>query len=173
VGSKVRREGGASAVEFALILPLLLMLAFGAIWGGIAYNRQLALTQSAREGARFAATLPLPASGVPDATWYASVRARITSTSVGQLDGPTAYTCIRVYGSGGTLVGAPSEDGPTGGDPSCGARPTLAQGTGATTLARVEVEVARPSNFDWFFGGGEVRLRATSVARYETPGVAP
>jgi Flp pilus assembly protein TadG len=50
-----RRDRGAAAVEFALLLPLLLLLVFGIIDFGRALNAQITLTQAAREGARLAA----------------------------------------------------------------------------------------------------------------------
>jgi Flp pilus assembly protein TadG len=52
-----RKDGdrGAAAVEFALCLPLLLLLVFGIIDFGRALNAQLTLTQAAREGVRLAA----------------------------------------------------------------------------------------------------------------------
>jgi Flp pilus assembly protein TadG len=43
---------GATMVEFALILPILLLLVVGIIQFGIAYNVQISLTGAAREGAR-------------------------------------------------------------------------------------------------------------------------
>lgn len=47
-----RRERGAAVVEFALVLPLLLMLVIGAIdWGWYFYLREV-VTNAAREGAR-------------------------------------------------------------------------------------------------------------------------
>ncbi len=46
------RERGAAVVEFALVLPLLLMLVLGAIdWGWYFYTREV-VTNAAREGAR-------------------------------------------------------------------------------------------------------------------------
>jgi Flp pilus assembly protein TadG len=45
-------DRGAAAVEFALILPILLLLIFGIIDFGRALNAQITLTQAAREGAR-------------------------------------------------------------------------------------------------------------------------
>lgn len=48
-------DSGAAAVEFALVLPLLLLLVFGIMDFGRAYNMQIALTQAAREGVRVAA----------------------------------------------------------------------------------------------------------------------
>ncbi len=47
-----RRDDGASAVEFALVLPLLIILVFGIIAFGIVFAQSLALGNAAREGAR-------------------------------------------------------------------------------------------------------------------------
>lgn len=49
------RDRGAAAVEFALCLPILLLLVFGIIDFGRMLNAQLTLTEAAREGARLAA----------------------------------------------------------------------------------------------------------------------
>jgi Flp pilus assembly protein TadG len=49
------RDRGAAAVEFALLLPMLLLLLFGLIDFGRALNAQITLTQAARVGARMAA----------------------------------------------------------------------------------------------------------------------
>jgi len=51
----IKSEKGASAVEFAIILPILIILVFGIVEFGIAYNNYIALTHAAREGARLAA----------------------------------------------------------------------------------------------------------------------
>jgi Flp pilus assembly protein TadG len=53
--SRNARDRGATAVEFALVLPLLLLIVFGIIDFGRLLNAQLTLTQAAREGARLAA----------------------------------------------------------------------------------------------------------------------
>jgi Flp pilus assembly protein TadG len=50
---RARGDEGASAVEFALVLPLLIILVFGVIAFGIVLAQQQALTNSARDGARF------------------------------------------------------------------------------------------------------------------------
>jgi Flp pilus assembly protein TadG len=47
-----RRDRGAAAVEFALVMPLLLILVLGIAEFGRAYNIQTTLSAAAREGAR-------------------------------------------------------------------------------------------------------------------------
>jgi Flp pilus assembly protein TadG len=52
IGSARRREG-AAAVEFALVLPLLLVLLLGIIDFGLYYYNNLQLTHAARDAARY------------------------------------------------------------------------------------------------------------------------
>jgi Flp pilus assembly protein TadG len=52
--SFIRRNHGQSVVEFALVLPLLLLLVFGITEFGRAWLTQNVLTSAAREGARLA-----------------------------------------------------------------------------------------------------------------------
>jgi hypothetical protein len=60
--SRGHDDGGAAAVEMAIVLPLLLLLVFGIIDFGRMLNAQLTLSAAAREGARWAA---LGQPGVP------------------------------------------------------------------------------------------------------------
>lgn len=50
----VNNEKGAAMVEFALVLPLLLVLIGGIIQFGFIFNAQITLNSSVREGARHA-----------------------------------------------------------------------------------------------------------------------
>ncbi|NGN84843.1 pilus assembly protein [Arthrobacter silviterrae] len=50
--SRTRSEDGAAAVEFALLLPILIMLILGILEFGLAYNAQITVTNAAREGVR-------------------------------------------------------------------------------------------------------------------------
>ena len=49
---KQPNESGAVAVEFALLLPFLLLIVVGLIEFGRGYNAKISLTHAAREGAR-------------------------------------------------------------------------------------------------------------------------
>ena len=55
IGSKLRREDGAAAVEFAIIVSLLVMLVFGMMQYGLAFFQTQNLRSAIREGARVAA----------------------------------------------------------------------------------------------------------------------
>jgi len=58
---KLRSESGASAVEFALLLPVLMMILFGITEFGLALYRQSILTNASREGARLGIVQSIPA----------------------------------------------------------------------------------------------------------------
>lgn len=75
------RERGAAAVEFAIILPLLVVLVFGIVQFALAYNRAQGLHAAAREGARVAA-LPQTTSG--------QIASRVQDALVGVLPDPGA-----------------------------------------------------------------------------------
>src|ERR1700757_3250980 len=56
-------DEGAAAVEFALLFPIFMVLALGIINGGLAFSRQINVTQAAREASRFGSTYDI--SGIP------------------------------------------------------------------------------------------------------------
>jgi Flp pilus assembly protein TadG len=64
----LRSEGGQAAVEFALVLPLLLVLLLAIIEFGIAFSNYVTLTDAARVGARKAITIRLGGTTPADAT---------------------------------------------------------------------------------------------------------
>jgi TadE-like protein len=64
-----RAEEGQAMVEFALVLPILLMIVMGIIQFGILFNNYVTLTDAVRAGARQAAVsrdLPDPVAAASD-----------------------------------------------------------------------------------------------------------
>jgi len=115
------REEGAALVEFALILPLVLMLAFGMVTAGLAYNHKIDLTHAAREGARYGATLAqLQCSGSPNPcgtqTWAQLVQSVVVQRAAG--DVTASQVCVALVSgnpgaslSSGFSVNSPNGDG--------------------------------------------------------------
>ncbi|UMG93025.1 TadE/TadG family type IV pilus assembly protein [Nocardioides sp. TF02-7] len=100
-GRTGRRRGsddGAAAVEFALILPILMFLVFGIISFGYMLSFRQAMSQAAAEGARAAAVAP---SGTPAGTRQADAAAAVDDAL-----GSYGVSC-----SGGSLTHA---GGPSG-----------------------------------------------------------
>ena len=61
--TRSQRDRGASLVEFALVLPLLLTLVFGIMEAGWLFSQQVEVRNAAREGARIAAVSDPDISG--------------------------------------------------------------------------------------------------------------
>jgi Flp pilus assembly protein TadG len=51
-GGRLRREDGQALVEFAVVLPVLLMIVTGIIQFGLLFNKYITLTDAARNGAQ-------------------------------------------------------------------------------------------------------------------------
>ena len=61
---RLRGQRGQTMVEFAIVLPIFLLLLLGIAQGGVAFNHYVQLTDATRAGARFGA--PLQCGGVCD-----------------------------------------------------------------------------------------------------------
>lgn len=81
----MNRERGTAIVEFALVLPILVMLVFGIIEFGRGYNAKITVTHAAREGARVLALTADPvaaeAAVVGAATSLDSASVVVTSSA--------------------------------------------------------------------------------------------
>ena len=96
-----RSESGAAAVEFALIVPLVVMLLFGTVSAGMAYSDHVAITNAAREGSRYGA-----AADGASTTWAASVQTRVQQVYFNAAGtAPTdAQVCAKLVQADGTVV---------------------------------------------------------------------
>ena len=77
-----RGDRGQATVEFALVLPLLVIVIAGVIWVGQLMSTQVQLENAAREGARAAAVEPASASSLASAAVTRVVDGATVSTSV-------------------------------------------------------------------------------------------
>ena len=95
-GSRRRRgDDGAAAIEFALLFPIFMGLALGMIFGGMAFSKQINVTQAAREGSRFGATYDVAVAGGID-SWLIAVRdaTRQAAGASNDLMGGYDYVCV-------------------------------------------------------------------------------
>ncbi len=100
VHKTLRSESGASAVEFALLLPVLMLLLFGIIEFGLALHRQTILTNASREGARLGivqSSPPITAAAVDT----------VIDNYLGPAGIPPATVSRNIVGVPGSVTGAP------------------------------------------------------------------
>jgi hypothetical protein len=164
---RVARDGesGASLVEFALVLPVFMLLLLGMLTGGLAYSRKLSVASAARESARYGATLPITGA-LPTDAWLAKVGALTIASSDGELesDRPGRYVCIAHVTASGTArkweaIGSAS------GVPSNG---LCIADDGRTGETRVQVVAQRTSELEALVWSRNLALRAHAVARFES-----
>lgn len=112
-----RDEQGASAVEFALVVPIFLMLVFGLVTCALAYNDSLSINNAAREGSRLGAALDYVSD--PPA-WADSVQTRVQQTYFNEASTlSSSQICVQLVTNTGTLLASPTTQGS-----SCGNAPT-------------------------------------------------
>jgi len=88
----IKNSKGNSIVEFALILPLLVMMVFGIFQFGIAYNNWIALTHAAREGARLAAVGQYEESRVRESAPSVQIESIVVTGQEGNIGDPVTVT---------------------------------------------------------------------------------
>ena len=94
--AKLRNEKGASAVEFALVLPIFISVIFGIFQFGIAFNNWIAITHAAREGARLAAVKQYNEQRVRDSAPSVQIQSIAVSGQGGSIGSPVT---VRVTGN--------------------------------------------------------------------------
>jgi Flp pilus assembly protein TadG len=90
------RDRGAAAVEFALVLPVLLLVMFGLIDLGRALNAQITLTQAARIGARMAALGEANVASQTQAAATGLSGVTVTVTACPSDSGPSSDATVEV-----------------------------------------------------------------------------
>ena len=158
-------DDGAAAVEFALLLPLFVMLVFGIISGGFTFDRWIGVTQSAREASRFAATYPVDPSNMNQ--WYldvANTAAEGAGITIGTTDPTTYFICVAFRRSSTETAAAPPD-----GMATYGTLSTASGSCDGSTVDenRVEVLIKRSSAFDWVLGGSTLAVTGSNTSRYE------
>jgi Flp pilus assembly protein TadG len=152
-------ERGAVAVEFALVLPLLMALLVGIVTAGLGYNNVLGVADGVREGARFGATT------LSSGSWGSTVQAQTMALTTLNLTGKpqvvtTSMVCAQLVKAPSTVVSSSS----------C-ALATPAPATPAnvvvgTCLVKVWAEIPVELNFV-LFGQATPLVKRQSVALYE------
>ncbi len=167
-----RGDHGAAVVEFALVLPVLMMLLLGMLSGATAWNQHQALGQGARVAARFGSTLPLPADPLDHDAWLDDLADRAVSASEGKLDAGVAgrAVCVAYVDPAGA---APDETisrrMDAAGTRTSGTTWCFDDGQGDTDV-RLQVQVERDGVLDTGFHRQVLQLRRNVVFRYEADG---
>jgi Flp pilus assembly protein TadG len=157
----MRRDRGASLVEFALVLPLILMIVLGLVSAGVAYNLKITLTHAAREAARYAAILPTEGD---TSAWLSDVETHMLADATGALNSgqPGAAYCIAFVD--GSSSGTETKHIDQTGAVSAGW--CFDDGRGSDEW-RVQVEVQRSTTLNALVFSKSITLASQAASRYE------
>lgn len=154
---RARGDSGAALVEFALAGPILISLLLGMVTSALALNDDLQVTHAAREGARYAATVPVD-EVFSSGTWAENMRAH-TIERYGETSGATVCVAL-VTGSPPAVV---STDFTTNGDGSA----CYNDGTSVED-ARVQVTITTSATIETGFASYDVDITSEATAKHES-----
>lgn len=156
---RVRGESGAVAVEFALILPILVMLLLGVTTTGMVYSDHLAITNAAREGGRFGSAVDYNTNATQ---WADNVQTRVQQAYYNSASAlTTSQVCVLLVSSTSTLA-TPTTQGSTCSGNVPGNPSSMPSGS-----CLVKVWVRKPGKIDLgVFSIPSFNIGATSVTFY-------
>lgn len=160
-------DRGASVIEFAIVLPLLVMLLFGIITGGQAYNLNNSMNNGGREAARYASTRAVDGNM---AGFLNAVADTARDSTSGAMDAtvPGQRICVAYVFPDGTAA----VDRTTRLVEIAGAR-TITVGTPCRTDGRpsyerrIQVVLQRDAELEAVVYSQTLNLETTSITRYE------
>jgi Flp pilus assembly protein TadG len=169
-----RREGerGAAMVEFVLIIPVFLMLIFGGITAGLAYEHKAEVVHAVRDGARYGATVPYRqcdnTASCGGRNWAQLVQYVTAQRSAGALS--ASQICVAlVSGTDGALFVHPGGVYSTGTNATFPTAGCFNDGN-VDSGTRVHVSAVRGGDkINLVLGSIPVTLSSHGVARYEQP----
>lgn len=166
---RARAESGAAAVEFALVVPLLIMLLLGTISSGLSYSHSVGQNNAVREGSRFGATAD--ASSAVASAWGDNVIQRVRDT---QFDDPAPLKttiCVQLWKVGTGAIASTGKCSTPAGAPTltlpltATARPAVPANSTGTCVVRVLA--ARRFTINIGLARWDPVDVTSSVARYE------
>jgi Flp pilus assembly protein TadG len=182
------RDRGAAAVEFALLLPIFVILVFGGLSAGIIFWHQVSSAQGARDAARYGGTLPISratSSPAPSGEYFiADWLTSLTSVALreagigdsngdGQVDAADAnaanvYVCVGfVKGLSSTHTQSDARLVTLNGSSTQDSNRCIADDGAPTSVDRVQVVVKRDERFSAILFSRSITLENSSVQPYE------
>jgi TadE-like protein len=172
---RARGERGAALVEFALLLPVFLLIVFGGITAALAYEHKADIVHAVRDGARYGATVPLAQCDPPSPcgpgtglTWAQLVQYVTAQGSEGALS--TNQICVALVWSTGVVYTRSPGTYSTGTNSTFPTTGCFNDGN-ADLGMRVHVSAIRSGDrINLVFSSIGITVNSSGTARYEQSG---
>lgn len=167
--ARLRDDDGVVLVEFAMVLPILMMLMLGMFSGGLAWNQNQSMGQGARVAARYASTLPLPATDPEMDAWLDDIADRAVAASDGAMaaDVGGRAVCVAYVDPAGAAPDHTFSRRIDAAGTRTSATTTCFDDGQSTTQQRVQVRLERNGTLDVGLFRRTLVLRRSVVYRYE------
>jgi Flp pilus assembly protein TadG len=165
-------DRGAVLVEFALTMPLLVMLLLGMFTGGLTLNQKLAIANGVREGSRYGATLPVAAScsgGAGTLSCWLTQVADLTQTAAeGNLASSAAnlQICVAYVSPAATATDKTTSLTRTSSGDTTASAQCFDDGRPASER-RVQVTATRDAKIEYLLGTATPTLTSRSITKFE------
>jgi len=165
-----RGDRGAAVLEFAIVLPVIMVLMLGMVSGATVWNQSQSLTHGGQVAARFGSTVPLPANLANDMDdWLDAIIDRAIAASTGTMDAgvPGRAICVAYVDPNGAAADkTQSRRISAAGVRTLATTECFDDGQG-TTAKRVQVMMERTGTIEIGFQNQTLNIRRTVVYRYE------
>jgi Flp pilus assembly protein TadG len=157
---RARGDSGVAVVEFALTVPIFMMMVMMMITGGLALYHKTVMTNASREAARYGATLPQTQCPCNGLSWTETIQS--VAVQQGGGDVSTGDVCVAlVQGAGVAVAAVDSSHTTAGGTAAC-----FTDSSGDSSK-RVQVKVEKVDQIQWILGSTNVTLQAKSTIKFE------
>ena len=166
--TRVHGDRGAVLVELAFVLPIIVMLLFGLISAGMAWNTNLAMASGARAGARYAATLPTTNYTSMD-DYLDAVAQRVVDSSEGAMATSVAgrVICVAYVHPAGTVALDSTRSRTETGTTVTRASSSCYSDNQTSTDSRIQISVQRSTTIETGIWSQTATLTQKVVYRYE------
>jgi Flp pilus assembly protein TadG len=171
-----RRRGqgdrGASLVEFALVLPVLMVLMLGMVTSASAWNKSESMNHGGQVAARFGSTTPWPTAAADQDLWLDGVIDKAIATSSGAMAAaaPGRAICVAYVDPAGANPDKTVSRRMNSAGVRTSATTECYSDSLPTTAKRVQVVMQRQSTLEIGFLQRTLNLRRTIVYRFEADG---
>lgn len=169
LGRRRDDDRGVVLVEFAMVLPILIMLMLGMFSGGLAWNQNQSMGQGARVAARYASTLPLPATDPQMDAWLDGIADQAVAASDGAMaaDVGGRAVCVAYVDPRGAAADHTFSRRLNAAGTRSSATTVCFDDGQSTTQKRVQVLLERNGTLDVGIWRQALTLRRSVVYRYE------
>jgi len=156
-------------VEFALVLPVIMVLILGMVSAASAWNQSQSMTHAGQVGARYGSTIPWPSGNTDQVAWLDAIIDKAIATSTGTMSTGVAgrAICVAYVDPAGSAPDKTVSRRINAAGTRTSATTECFSDSLGTTAKRVQVMMDRSATIEVGFHEQALALHRTVVYRFE------